>query len=156
MGWTFCTLGQIHTSNKTLRTVLEFIMLSTRLLNIWIMTQEFLITCLFFYVWPEWWVAFQTSDKVSTEFRIVSLRTDYSYPEFPCWFFVIIPPMFQIRIKFVFWSLLREYFYPGLQSICTKLAVKFVKPSELITTNQCEVHIFCIWSIALEWSKYNG
>jgi len=52
--------------------------------------------------------------------------------------------MFQIRIKFVFWSLLREYFYHVLQNICTKLAVKFVTPSELITANQCEVHIFCI------------
>jgi hypothetical protein len=155
MGWTFCVLEQIHTSNKTLRTVLEFVMLSMRLLNIWIMIQENHITCLFFFIWQEWWVAFQTSGSVSTEFRIVSLRIDYSDPEFPCWLFVIISPMFKIRIKFVFWSLLREYFYPVLQNVCTKLAVKFVTPFELITTNHCEVHIFCIWSIALEWSKYN-
>jgi len=52
--------------------------------------------------------------------------------------------MFQIIIKFVFWSLLREFFYPVLQNIYTKLAVKFVTPSALITTSQFEVHIFCI------------
>ena len=99
MGWTFCMLGQIHTSNKTLRTVLEFVMLSTRLLNMWIMTQEFHIMYLFFFVWPEWWVAFQTSGSVCAEFRIVSLRIDYSDPEFPCWLFVIISPMFKSELN---------------------------------------------------------
>jgi len=65
MGWTFCMLEQINTSIKTLRTVLEFVMLSMRLLNIWIMIREFHITYLFFFIWPEWWVTFQTSGSVS-------------------------------------------------------------------------------------------
>jgi len=78
-----CMLGKVHTSNKTLRTVLEFVMLSTRLLNIWIMTQEFHVICPCFFIWPEWWVAFPTSGSVSTEFRIVSFKNWLFWPRIP-------------------------------------------------------------------------